>query len=172
MTDAQAASQAHRDYTESRILSAHPVEIVHLLYQVAIDNLNAAITCLKEGDNSGRSRAVSKAQGAIDELIVALDHTVDAPFTRNLAELYDYVQREIISGHTQRSERALGNALGILTILSEGWTVVRNRVTGEDKAAGAESDGVPEKQTEAEKEINQLYAEPSPVPETARDWSC
>ena len=47
VTDSQTLQRAHRDYQESRILSAHPVEVVHMLYQVAIDNLTAAIANLK-----------------------------------------------------------------------------------------------------------------------------
>ena len=34
-------------YLESRILSAHPVEIVAMLYEVAIDSLNDAIAQLR-----------------------------------------------------------------------------------------------------------------------------
>src|ERR1700691_4997532 len=118
MTEAKADSQAYVGYIEGRILSAHPVEIVHLLYQVAIKNLNTAIACLKTGDNFGRSRAVTKAQEAIRELTCALDPKVEAPFMRNLTELYDYAQRAIIAGHTRRSEQAFVDALGVLKILS------------------------------------------------------
>jgi len=107
------------------MLSAHPVEIVHLLYRVAIDNLNIAISCQKTGDNFGRSKAVTKAQKAVHELMFALDPAVNAPSTRNLTELYDYVQRQIIAGHTRRSEQSFEYALGVLTTLSEGWSGVR-----------------------------------------------
>jgi flagellar secretion chaperone FliS len=174
MNDAKLDSQAYRDYIEGRILSAHPVEIVHLLYQVAIDNLKTAIACLKSGDNFARSQAVTKAQGAVYELMAALDSAASPSMCRNLAELYDYVLREIIAGHTRRSERAFEDALGILTTLAEGWSGVRTHVLGANRAAGAESHSVPEEQAEAapEAEINQLYSEPPQVPEAARDWSC
>jgi flagellin-specific chaperone FliS len=172
MTEDKADSQASRGYIEGRILSAHPVEVVHLFYRVAIDNLNLAIACLKTGDNFGRSRAVTKAQRAVNELMVALDPTVPAPFTRNLAELYDYIQRAIIAGHTRRSEQAFQDALGVLNILSEGWSGVEANVMG---AAKAERQNAPEEQSEAtpEKEISHLYAEPPREDlATARDWSC
>jgi flagellar protein FliS len=168
MTDARLASQVYRDYIESKVLSAHPVEIVHMLYQVAIDNLNAATDCLKTGDIFGRSRAVSKAQSAVHELMFALDPKVSLSITRNLAELYDYVQRQIIAGHTRCSEQALKNALAILTTLSEGWSGVRKTVM-----AGTALQMVSEQQTAAHKAgISPLYAEPPLVPLGARDWSC
>src|SRR5579862_7484178 len=175
MTDAHADSQAYRGYMEGRILSAHPVEIVHLLYRVAIDNLNIAISCLKTGDNFGRSKAVTKAQKAVHELMFALDPAVNAPSTRNLTELYDYVQRQIIAGHTRRSEQSFEYALGVLTTLSEGWSGVRAQVLGDNQAAKAEPQNLREEQSEAvpEKELSHLYAEPpTDDPTMSRDWSC
>jgi flagellar protein FliS len=169
MTDVQTDSQAHRDYRESRILSADPVEVVHMLYQVAIDNLNAAIACLRTGDNFERSRVVSKAQGAVDELMFALDNEKGAPLARNLAELYDYVQREIIAGHTRRSEPSLRNALKILTTLSEGWSGVRAQLRAE-----AQAYSLPEESVEPVREpvVRGFYGEFAQAQQTSRDWSC
>jgi flagellar protein FliS len=172
MKDAHVDSLAHRDYIENRVLTAPPVEIVHWLYQVATDNLTTAIACLKTGDNLGRSRAVTKAQGAVDELTFALDHTVGAPFSRKLAELYGYVQREIIAGHTRRSERAFRDALGVLTTLSEGWSGVRARVMGDSQADDTELDAEEQPEATQVPELSHLYSEPAWVSATARDWSC
>jgi flagellar secretion chaperone FliS len=170
MTDAKLNSQAYRDYIESRVLSAHPVEIVEMLYQVAIDNLNVAIASLKTGDHFERSRAVTKAQGAIHELLAALDPGASESMCRNLAELYDYVLREMSTGHVRRSEEALRNALGVLKTLSEGWSGVKTSVIGGNQTAEAESP-VPQKQAEATG-ISRWYTESSPVPASAQDWSC
>jgi flagellar protein FliS len=167
-------SQAYRDYIESRVLSARPVEIVSMLYEVAIDNLNIAIGCLKAGDIFGRSKAVSKAQSAVHELMSALDPKVNASIARNLAELYDYAQRRIIAGHTRRSEQALKDALGVLSTLSEGWAGVRANVMGsaapqmDGDGQSLVSTGTATRHLYAE----HLYAEPARLPATARDWSC
>jgi flagellar protein FliS len=125
--DVETVQQAHRDYTESRILSAHPVEIVHMLYQVAIDNLNAAVAHLRNRDHFARSYAVTKAQSAIHELVLALDHSVNAPFTRTLSDLYHYALQQINLGHGKQSEQAFREALSILTTLSSAWAEVRKR---------------------------------------------
>src|SRR5438094_9028427 len=100
-TDAQAADQALRDYVESRILSAHPLEIVHMLYQLAMDSLRTAIAHLKDGDALARGRAVTRAQGAVNELMLALDHSAGAPFSRTLAELYAYIQELLVKAQRQ-----------------------------------------------------------------------
>ena len=141
VTDVEALQQAHRDYAESRVLSAHPVEIVHMLYQVAIDNLNAAISHLRNRDHFARSQAVTKAQSAIHELILALDHSVNAPFTRTLSDLYHYSLQQITTGHGKQSEQAFREALSILTTLASAWAEVKKRLCGEEASAQAESSG-------------------------------
>lgn len=173
MTDAQTAQRAYKDYLMSRIETAHPVEIIHLLYQVAIDNLNLAITHLKSGDAFARARAVTKAELAVDELILALDHSVGATFTRTLADLYGYVLRQTVTGHARKSEQAFREALSILMTLSEGWDGVRRNICGDKQpAASAEA---PEPQAVAAAASDSRYAAYSQGPATAvlsRDWSC
>jgi flagellar protein FliS len=137
MMDVEKVQQAHRDYTESRILSAHPVEIVHMLYQVAIDNLNAALSHLRSQDHFARSYAVTKAESAIHELVLALDHSVNAPFTRTLSDLYHYSLQQINIGHGKQSEKAFREALSIITTLAVAWTEVRRRLG--DSAATLDS---------------------------------
>src|SRR5271166_3191787 len=104
MTETNAIQQARREYLENQILMAEPVELVKMLYQLAISKVQLAITHLKDGDTPRRSRAVSKAQMAVAELTLALDHSVDAAFSRRLAGLYAYIQRQIAKGHTEQSE--------------------------------------------------------------------
>ena len=170
MADAVTIQKAHRDYVESRVLSAHPVEIVHLLYQVAMDNLNAAIAHLKNGDAFARSSAVTKAEMAVDELLLALDHSVGAPFTRTLASLYDYVLQQIIKGHARQSEQAFREALAILTTLSTAWTEVRAKVTAEQPLAESTATPEPEPAQPAEDPVAAYRWGPS-APARSRNWS-
>ena len=171
--DLETVQQAHRDYAESQILSAHPVEIVHMLYQVSIDNLNAAITHLRNQDHFARSYAVTKAQSAIHELILALDHSVNAPFTRTLSDLYHYALQQITQGHGKQSEAAFREALSILTTLASAWTDVKNRLCGEEKASHSES-ADHEVVVETRREAANPYAEYGSslsASVLARDWS-
>src|SRR5579862_3586564 len=141
--DDRILSLANREYLESRILSTPPTEIVQMLYQVAIDQINTAIDCLKSGDAFARARAVTKAEEAVDELILSLDHSVGASFTKSLADLYAYVLRQIVAGHSRQSEQAFRDALTILTSLADTWTKVRANLAAQnatDEAAIATID--------------------------------
>ena len=88
MQSSDPVQQAQREYLESRILSAQPAELIEMLYQVAIQSLKKSINHLKTGDAMGRSREVTRAQEAVNEMMAALDHSVGASFTHTLAALY------------------------------------------------------------------------------------
>ena len=161
--DPQIEQQAYREYLENLTLSAHPVEIVCSLYHVAISSLNAAIGYLHSGDAYARARMVTKAEKAVHELILALDHSVRAPFTRTLADLYRYILDQIVKGHGYKSEQAFRDALAILTTLESAWTQVKAEVT---VAPEAEEPATPER-------VDQSYGSYGSVPTGAssRDWT-
>jgi len=177
--DDQRTQQAHKDYVANQVFSAHPAERVYLLYQVAIDSVNAAIARLKDGDIFARGRAVNKAHEAVDELILALDHSVGANFTHTLAELYDYVQRQLVKGHSQKSEEAFRQALSVITTLTEAWKEVVERTCGSNLFSGElradNPQGVPEEipvaKTAAEvSEPHAAYGQAPPAQAISRDW--
>jgi flagellar protein FliS len=169
MSDPRTDSQAFRAYTESRVLMAPPVEVVHMLYQVATDNLNIAIACLESGDNMARARAVTKAQEAIHELTAGLDPTVSENLCRNVADLYDYVQRQIVMGHTRRLKQSFEDALAVLNTLAEGWSGVRASVMGQNTdVPDSPPDGT---EPAAEKQISRLFAEFPQQTVTSGEWS-
>jgi flagellar protein FliS len=168
ITDTQSGLQAHKEYLESRILSAHPVEIVNMLYEVAIDNLEAAIAHLKTGDRFARSAAITKAETAVDELILSIDPTVKASFIPTLRDLYQYILHQMILGHARQSESSFREALSILMTLSSAWKEVKLRVcnaAGHDVEAPEE-----EKKEELELAATNPYAGYASA-SGSRDWS-
>ena len=166
--------KAQRDYLESRILSAQPVELVELLYQIAIQSLNTAIGHLKSGDALARAREITRAQEAVNELMAALDHSVGASFTQTLASLYAYVQTQILQGHAGKSEEALQRAINILTTLQEGWSgVCTEQAKANHPVTPATRYAEPEQPQEQPvgggDRSGEYYQEAVPV--TSRDWS-
>jgi flagellar protein FliS len=180
MTDGDFAQQAHRTYTENRVYSAHPAERVYMLYQVALESVNTAIARLKDGDIFARGRAVNKAHEAVDELILALDHSVGANFTHTLAELYGYVQRQLVKGHSQKSEDAFRQALAVLTTLTDAWRQVVQNTCGSglsnNELQSASPPGALEEAPVAAaagevSESHSAYGGAPQAPSIARDWS-
>jgi flagellar biosynthetic protein FliS len=169
VTDAQR-EQAHREYLESKALSAQPTELVHMLYQLAIDNLNAAIACLDTGDAFARARAVTKAEEAVHELVVSLDRSVDAPFTRTLADLYNYVLNCTVKGHAEKSKHAFQDALSVLTTLAGAWTQIKDEFADRLQYVSV----LEERESPASSQTDSPYCSYSPSSSTlgsSRDWT-
>jgi flagellar secretion chaperone FliS len=174
MQSSDPVQQAQREYLESRILAAQPAELIEMLYQIAIQSLSKAITHLKSGDAMARSREITRAQEAVNEMMASLDHSVGASFTHTLAALYVYVQQQTLKGHSGPSEEALHRAIGILTTLREGWNGIRAELAQANKAAPSlpHADREWESVEDSRQSVSDRSAEYcQAVPVSSRDWS-
>ncbi|MGB9605117.1 MAG: flagellar export chaperone FliS [Bryobacteraceae bacterium] len=108
-------------YLESKVLSADPLELVRLLYQGAIEAIGHARRCLAASDIAGRSREITRAYAILTELTLALDHQAGGEIARNLAELYDYMQRRLLEANIHQQDGPLAEVASLLATLLEGW---------------------------------------------------
>ncbi len=119
----------YSNYMEATVLSADPVELVRILYRTAIDSVREAREYLKAGDIAGRVRAVNKAWGAMRELTFCLNHEAEPTLARRLAELYDYMQRRLLTANFEQTEAPLAEVAGLLESVSEAWEKVETTQT-------------------------------------------
>src|SRR5579883_160839 len=115
---------ATQQYLSTKVLTTNPLEAVVMIYELAIDSLTTAVAQLKSGDAMARAKSVTRAQEAVNELVMSVDHSSGASYTHTLVELYGYVQSQIVNGHTQQDAAAFENAISILRTLWEGWSQV------------------------------------------------
>jgi len=116
---------AHDAYLESRVLSADPLELVHLLYEAAIDAVRESRRHLAEGEIAARSRSVTRAFGILQELVASLDHERGGEISERLAQLYDYMQRRLLEANFRQTDEPLAEVLGLLATLAEAWQGVK-----------------------------------------------
>lgn len=117
-------ANAYNTYLEATILSADPVELVRILYRTAIDSVHEARGYLSAGDVAARVRSVNKAWGAIRELSFCLNHEVQPILARQLAELYDFMQRRLLAANFEQTDAPLAEVARLLENLSEAWEKV------------------------------------------------
>lgn len=115
------ASSAQDMYLESRILSADGVELVQILYQAALESVGKARRHLREGDIAARSREITRAAAVVAELAASLDREAGGDLSRNLLELYDYMQRKLLEANFYQSDPILAEVSRLLATLLEGW---------------------------------------------------
>lgn len=117
--------QAREAYLESKILSADPVELIRILYQAALEAVGSARRHLAEGRVLARSREISRAHAILTELALAINYEAGGELARNLAELYDYMQRRLIEAHVHQSDPPLAEVASLLATVAEGWNRCR-----------------------------------------------
>ena len=113
---------AHDTYLENRVLSADPLELVRLLYQGAIGSVQNARRHLADGKILERSRSITHACTLLTELLTSLDRERGGEIASRLASLYDYMQKRLLEANFRQIDEPLGEVLGLLTTISEGWT--------------------------------------------------
>jgi len=115
-------NNGYQNYFEDAVLEANPLKLVELLYRGALDSIAAAKRYLRLGDIRARSRAISKAMAIVTELSLSLDHKDGGEVSRNLAELYGYIEKLLIQSNVAQCEPPLAEAERLLSTLLEGWT--------------------------------------------------
>jgi flagellar protein FliS len=118
-------NNGHDAYLESKVLSADPLELVHLLYQGCTQAVRDARHYLQQGEIAARSRAITKACEILIELSASLDHTRGGEIATRLARLYAYMQERLLEANMRQSDEPLAEVLGLLTTLAEAWQSVR-----------------------------------------------
>jgi flagellar protein FliS len=131
-------------YLEERILSADPVELVHLLYEASITAVGDARRHLAAGDIRARARSISKACEILAELTGSLDHEQGGEISQRLAQLYAYMHRRLLEANFQQSDKPLAEVAGLLATLAEAWEAVRWKAQPEAAAATGWMHAVPQ----------------------------
>ena len=108
-------------YFEGNVESADPVELVRMLYRAAIEAVEKARQHLREGDIAARSGQLSKAGAILAHLSFSVKPEADAALSRNLIELYDYMQRRLLRANLEQADGPLAEVSSLLNTLLGAW---------------------------------------------------
>jgi flagellar protein FliS len=125
-------------YLESKVLTASPLQLVHLAYQGAIDAITEARGHLAAGRIMARGRAITRAQQIITELLSSLDHEKGGELSSRLAGLYKYMRRRLSEAHIKQADEPMAEVQGLLETIDEGW---KGLLLADTPAAAAASAG-------------------------------
>ena len=115
------ANTVYDRYMEAEILCAHPVKLVGILYRAAVEAVAGARRHLHHGEIRERSQSIVKASEILNELMRSLDHSAGGDISRNLVELYAYMQTRLIEANAAQTEPPLAEVEQLLITLSEAW---------------------------------------------------
>jgi flagellar secretion chaperone FliS len=108
-------------YLESKVLSASPLELIHLAYEGAIEAVCTARAHLRDKNIPERSKAITKAQLLVQELKRSLDFENGGPLSDQLARLYDYIHKRLHVANFRQADEPLAEVETLLETLDEAW---------------------------------------------------
>jgi flagellar protein FliS len=105
-------------------MTANPKRLIIMCYEGAIENLKISKQKYIEQDYEGRSRALSKAQDIINELLCALDFEKGGTIAMSLDSLYSYMLRRIIHADVNKDVTPIDEVIDMLSELKSAWEEV------------------------------------------------
>ncbi|CAB3745302.1 flagellar export chaperone FliS [Achromobacter ruhlandii] len=128
-------SQSVRSYAdiglETQVLGASPERLITLLYLGARAAIGQARIHLQEGRVAERGAAISKAIKIVDEgLKTGLNMEAGGDIAANLARLYDYIVRTLLTANLKADPEQLDIADRLLADLAEAWQTSIDRPAG------------------------------------------
>jgi len=134
-------SKQQREYLTQRIQTGSPLELIRILYEAALQSVDTALQALRSGDILEHGRALTKTIEILSELQGALRHDVNREYSSTLAGLYDYMRKQLIRGHSERSEDRLMEVSRLLQTLAEGWAGAMDKLNAEPEQPASTADG-------------------------------
>lgn len=107
---------------ESGVMSAGPHKLITMLFDGALSSLVRADVYMEQGDTVSKGNAITKAIRIIDSgLLVSLDIEKGGEISANLAQLYDYMIRQLLHANLHNDRNVLQNITELLRGIADSW---------------------------------------------------
>jgi flagellar protein FliS len=128
-----------RRYQEVEIKISTPIELVVLLYDVAVASIQKAQECMAAHDIAGRTRCLNKAMAILTELQANLNFETGGDIAPSLDRLYRYMKNCIFQANLRQDPTPLKEILRLLSSLREAWLKVVQAQSQQTHRPAAES---------------------------------
>ncbi|MFP1880927.1 flagellar export chaperone FliS [Lonsdalea quercina] len=107
---------------ESGVMSASPHKLIAMLFDGAISALVRADIFMEQEDTVEKGNAITKAIRIIDSgLLASLDMEKGGEISANLAQLYDYMIRQLLHANLHNDRALLENITELLRGIADSW---------------------------------------------------
>ena len=111
-------------YRKNQIATASEGQLIIMLYDGAIRFLKKAKVSMSEKDVEQSHEAITRARKIVLELMFSLDMEKGGDISRNLYELYFFLNQELIKANIKKDRDVLDDCLEIITNLRSTWKQV------------------------------------------------
>ncbi len=106
---------------ESQVTEADGHRLVRLLFDGAIERIQAAKTALEAGNLVRKGELIGKAITILGGLRETLDFEAGGELAENLDLLYGYMQKRLLEAHVKNQPEGLAEVIGLLQPLADAW---------------------------------------------------
>ncbi|MFQ5329602.1 MAG: flagellar export chaperone FliS [Thermodesulfobacteriota bacterium] len=126
-------------YQNSAVVTSNRVGIIVMLYEGAINFLEAAVNSIERDDIPGKGLYIDKASAIISELLCALDQKEGGEVAVNLEKLYNYMLGELTEANTTNNHMPVRTVISLMKELKMGWDEAARQSFSDPKAAQSAS---------------------------------
>ncbi|KTD09523.1 flagellar export chaperone FliS [Legionella jamestowniensis] len=127
----QALEQYKSIELQTRIDTASPHELIHLLLQGARSHIATAQGNIQRNQISEKGEHISKSISIIEGLRSSLDHENGGEIAANLDRLYEYIQRILLKANLDNDVNLLTQANTLLAEIHQAWQDIREKIDKE-----------------------------------------
>lgn len=121
----QALEQYKSIELQTRVETANPHELIHLLLQGARSHIATAQGNIQRKQISEKGEHIGKTISIIEGLRASLDHENGGEIAENLDKLYEYIQRILLKANLDNDIELLIQANSLLTDIHEAWQAIK-----------------------------------------------
>lgn len=118
-----AVETAAQRYTQVRMTTSTPGELLLALYDGLFRFLNQAKICMQAKQTTRSRELLSNSYAILSELYIALDHSVYPELCANLEALYGFAMDRVTHASRKSDIAAIDDVVRVLTPLREAWQV-------------------------------------------------
>jgi flagellar secretion chaperone FliS len=135
-----ALESAAQRYSQVRMTTSSPGELLLALYDGIFRFLNGAKVCIERKEVARGRELLSKAYAILSELYIALDHSLAPELCANLEALYGFSMDRVMLASRKGTTIPIDEVIRVLTPLREAWQIAVPQAAREQhEAAKAES---------------------------------
>lgn len=108
-------------YTETRVLSSSPKQLVPLLYEHLLVNLKRASSQIRAGEIEAKCESTERASAILYELMGTLDFDTEGDLASRLASLYTFFLKEIAEASRKLDAERLSPLIEMVASLHGSW---------------------------------------------------
>jgi flagellar protein FliS len=127
-------------YQEVQVRTSTPIELVVLLYDVAVANIKKAQEYMAARDIAGRTRCLNKAISMLTELHAHINFELGGDLAKSLDRLYRYIKNMIFQANLHQDPARLREIVRLLSSLREAWLNVVKVEAQKTSGSQAESE--------------------------------